>query len=161
MKLAKQVAFIVVIMLFWSCNNNDDGSGNNPRFQNKIEIGNYAFYFPDGFVLQEGQGIDSYIGNVNGNNISLFFDYGWYTLPVQNLPANEYIVTEDEINGHFRQIVKPIDAQANYTRIHLYKISEQMNNDGGYNSLTMLSNNLSAADQELIIEVFNTVQIIN
>jgi hypothetical protein len=160
MKQFKQFTFIIIVALIWSCSNDDDTTMNNPPiYENRIDIGDYSFYFPDDFQLEVLQGIDSYIGRINGNESSLFFDYGWYTSPVGNLPANEYTVTEDNLNGHFRQIVKPVDAIANYTRIHLYKISDQQSSPNGYNSLTILADNLSVAQQEVIIDVFNTVQI--
>jgi len=124
-----------------------------------IEIGDYLFQFPSEFSLVPGQGTDSYIGNINGTDISLSFDYGWYTGPSSNLPEDEYIVTEDEIEGHFRQIVKPIDSQNNYTKIYMYKISDQVDSPYGYNRLTMSVKNITSAQQDLIISVFSNVEI--
>lgn len=122
-----------------------------------IEIGNYSFQFSSEFVLVPGQGIDSYIGNINGDGISLSFDYGWFTRPSSNLSATEYVVTENEIDGHFKQIVKPFDSQNNFTKIHLYKISDQINSPNGYNSLTIRVKNITLSEQEMIIDVFNSV----
>jgi hypothetical protein len=89
MKQFKQFTFIIIVALIWSCSNDDDTTMNNPPiYENRIDIGDYSFYFPDDFQLEVLQGIDSYIGRINGNESSLFFDYGWYTSPVGNLPAN-------------------------------------------------------------------------
>jgi len=151
----RYLTLVAILCLFWNCNNDDDS--NEPS---SIEIGNYIFNFQTKFVLEELQGIDSYVGNVNGSGISLFFDYGWYTLPTTNLPENEYLVTEYEINGHYRQIVKPINSELNYTRIHLFKISDSIDNPNGYNSLSISTNNLNTTEQEMIIEVFNNVVIV-
>jgi len=126
---------------------------------NPIEIGSYVFNFPSGFTLVPAQGIDSYVGNIEGAGISLSFDYGWYTSPVSNLPEDEYEVVEDELNGHFRQIVKPVDSELNITRIHLYKISDQIGSPFGYNSLTITVKSISLDEQAMIIEVFNGVEI--
>ena len=141
-------------MLSLNCKNSD-----NSNELSSIEIGSYRFNFPTNFTLEELQGIDSYVGNVNGSGISLFFDYGWYTSPATNLPSDQYLVIEDEINGHYRQIVKPLDSELNYTSIHLFKISDSINQPNGYNSLSMSTNNLNATEQEMIIEVFNNVVI--
>ena len=137
-----------------SCNKDDI---NEPS---SIEIGNYIFNFETQFELEELQGIDSYVGNINGSGISLSFDYGWYTEPATNLSSDEYIVTEEEINGHYRQIVKPIDSEGNFTSIHLFKISDSIESPFGYNSLSMSVNHLTATEQEMIIEVFNNLEII-
>ena len=154
MKFLKPFALIIALFFFFSC---DKDVIKNPS---SIEIGNYIFNFDTQFTLEELEGFDSYVGKINGSGISLSFDYGWYTGPATNLPANEYTVTEDEINGHYRQIVKPVDSELNHTRIHLYKISDAMNSPGSYNSLTVRSKDLTVAEQEMIIEVFNNVVIV-
>ena len=157
MKYIKPSTLIALIFLFFSCNNDDDNSNNQPS---SIEIGNYIFNFNTLFTLEELQGTDSYVGNVNGSGISISFDYGWYTRPARNLPPDEYLVTEDEIKGHYRQIVKPVDSDSNFTSVHLFEISESIESVNGYNSLTMSTNNLNSTEQEMIIKVFNSVQII-
>ena len=156
MKYLKPLTLIIALFFFFSCDK-DDNNNNEPS---SIEIGNYIFNFETQFTLEELQGIDSYVGNINGSGISLSFDYGWYTAPATNLSIDEYTVTEEEINGHYRQIVKPIDSELNHTRIHLFKISDSIDSPSGYNSLTVSSYNLNTAEQEMIIEVFNNVVIV-
>tara|TARA_X000000368_G_C22749514_1_gene587695 strand:+ start:42 stop:518 length:477 start_codon:yes stop_codon:yes gene_type:complete len=157
MKSLKHLTVIIALFFFLSCNNDDNNNGNEPS---SIKIGSYIFNFETEFTLEELQGIDSYVGNIKGSGISLFFDYGWYTGPSINLPIDEYLVTEEEINGHYRQIVKPIDSELNYSRIHLFKISDSIESPNGYNSLTVSTNNLNTTEQEMIIEVFNNVVIV-
>ncbi|TCK64691.1 hypothetical protein DFQ05_2674 [Winogradskyella wandonensis] len=139
----------------YSCNNENETSDST-----SIQIGNYIFNFPSKFKLEEQQGIDSYVGNINGSGISIFFDYGWYTGPVNNPSLNQYIVNEDEISGHYRQIVKSINSESNSIRIHLYNISEALENPLETNSLTMYANQLSISQQEMLDEVFNNVIIV-
>src|SRR5690554_933315 len=136
--------FIATLFLFLNCSKDTDANE-----ASTIEIGSYIFKFETKFVLEELQGIDSYIGNINGAGITLFFDYGRHTSPQSNLPNEEYLVSEDEINGHYRQIVKPVDSEMNYTQIHLYKISDSIKNPNAYNSLTLSTNKISAAEQEM------------
>lgn len=126
-----------------------------------IEIADYTFNFQTQFTLEEIlEPGDSYVGNVNGDHFSFFFDYGWFTTPLTNLPANEYTVIEDEIQGHYRQIVIPLDSETNDTRIHLYNISDKDTSPhGGYNSLTMYVNNISKAEQDNVVNVFQNVVI--
>jgi len=124
-----------------------------------IEIGNYLFQFPLGFSLVPGQGIDSYVGQINGAGISLSFDYGAFTGPASNLPAAEYVVTEDEIDGHFRQIVKPVDSQNDFTKIYIYNIDSKLEDPWFYSRLTVSVKNITLVEQEMIIEIFNNVEI--
>lgn len=163
MKYLQRIAFVLLVTLTWSCANDDDNSTNNsPIYENRIDIGEYAFYFPDVFALAvETQGFDSYTGQINSDDVSLAFDYGWYTKPAENLSPEAYIVTEDIINGYFQQIVRSVDPAATYTQIHLYNISEQTERPQAYNSLTIRTSGLSAAQQEIIMNVFTTVQIMN
>jgi hypothetical protein len=157
MNKIKTLLLYTFLFSVMSCNTNNESQ---PVNSSVITIGNYRFTFPKGFELTEGQGIDSYIGTVNGSGISLFFDYGMYTSPAVNLDPNEYLVIEDEINGHFRQIVKPVNPELNYTSIHLYKISDVAGSVFGYKSLTLSTNNLTLTQQEMIINVFTSVEII-
>ncbi len=78
MKSLKHLTVIIALFFFLSCNNDDNNNGNEPS---SIKIGSYIFKFETEFTLEELQGIDSYVGNIKGSGISLFFDYGWYTGP--------------------------------------------------------------------------------
>jgi hypothetical protein len=44
-----------------------------------IQVGGYYFDFPSDFKLVEEQGIDSYIGRIEGDEFTLWFDYGYYS----------------------------------------------------------------------------------
>ena len=61
----------IALFFFLSCDN-DNNNNNEPS---SIEIGNYIFNFETEFTLEQLQGIDSYVGNVNGSGITLSFDY--------------------------------------------------------------------------------------
>lgn len=90
---------IIFLLILYGCKNDDDSNIIEP---NSVQIGNYLFTFPTKFILEEEQGIDSYVGNLNGSGISISFDYGQYTSPVSDLPEDEYLITEVEIEGHYK-----------------------------------------------------------
>ena len=77
MKSLKHLTVITALFFFLSCNNDDNNNGNEPS---SIKIGSYIFNFETEFTLEELQGIDSYVGNIKGSGISLFFDYKLYLL---------------------------------------------------------------------------------
>jgi len=126
-----------------------------------IEIGRYRFLFPLGFSLDPGQGIDSYVGQINGAGISLSYDYGPYTGPSTNLSEEEYDVTEEEIDGYFKQIVRPVDSQNNRTKIFMYNLYSKLEDPSFYWRLTVSVKNITLAQQAMIIDVFNNVEFID
>lgn len=150
----KGILFIVCIV-FTSCSSKDSTSSTSEETK-VIAVGDYEFEFPTDFNLVELKGIDSYVGNLVGNEITLTFDFGWYTSPLSNLSEDEFIVTDTIINGHFRQIVQPINPEVNFTRIHLYRISDSTESPHGYNSLTMYTENISSAQLEIVLTIFNS-----
>jgi hypothetical protein len=68
-----------VLLFATSCRNSHEGL---------VTIGIYSFDFPKNFSLIEEKGIDSYVGKVTNKNISLDFDYGYY--------SNKLILTPEE-----------------------------------------------------------------
>lgn len=59
-----------------------------------IRVGGYLFDFPADFKLIEETGTDSYVGRVEGDSISFFFDYGKYSNELAPTPE-QYL--EDSI----------------------------------------------------------------
>ena len=71
----KHLFFFLLFSVFvLSCKNNEQ--------RGEITIGEYAFSFPNDFVLVEENGIDSYVGNIKGKSHWLGFDYGYYSDPL-------------------------------------------------------------------------------
>ena len=55
-----------------------------------IRVGGYLFDFPSDFKLIEETGIDSYVGRVEGDSISFFFDYGEYSNELAPTPEEYF-----------------------------------------------------------------------
>ena len=149
------LVFVFSALILVSCNTDDESSE-----PSTIEIGEYRLTFPTKFLLEPVQGIDSYVGNVNGNGVSLIFDYGYYSGPSTQETDDDYLVTTDDYNGYYRQIVKPVNSQFDYTRLHMFKISDTLNGQLFYNSLTFYTNNISSNNQDMLISVFENVEVV-
>jgi hypothetical protein len=67
----KRIIYIGLISLLICCSDKTK--------DNAISIGDYSFNFPNNFKLVKEQGIDSYVGHIKGDNVSLDFDYGNYS----------------------------------------------------------------------------------
>jgi hypothetical protein len=76
--------FIIIISAFIST------SCGHKNSSKTIEIGDYLFEFPQDFKLIEEQGIDSYVGKVQGDSLSFGFDFGDYSSDFGET-AEEYV----------------------------------------------------------------------
>jgi len=71
----KTLIAIVVILTLFSC---EQTSKTATDGWETIVIGDYVFDFPPDFKLVEEQGIDSYVGEIQGDSIRFGFDFGYY-----------------------------------------------------------------------------------
>ena len=155
-KIYKNIILLSFIILFTSCSTTVDGI-NKPS---TVEIGSYKFMFPTKFYIEECQGLDSYVGSIIGDGIEVYFDYGMYTSPSRQLSNDEFEAFEDEFEGHYRQIIKPVDSKNQVTRLHIFRIADSIDNRYEFNKLTLSTKNIEKSDQEIIIETFKNIQII-
>ena len=70
-----------------SCNTTNDPNNNESK---TLAIGKYQFDFPSDYVLVKEQGIDSYVGKIEGDSLTLSFDYGYYSNSFAKSPK-EYL----------------------------------------------------------------------
>ncbi len=147
----RRFVFILFLISSIRCSNDD---GNEPS---SVTIGDYTFNFPTRFVLEEAEGIDSFVGQIRGDGITLNFDFGPFTGPLNNVSEDQFEILEDEIEGHFRQIVIPFDSNTDRTRIHLFRIQDTIDMPSLFDRLTMSTTNLSATQQDVIVEAFESV----
>lgn len=124
-----------------------------------ITIGNYKFTFPEGYSREELQGIDSEVGNINGPDIALFYDYGDYGGPATGLSPSDYEVTEEVIDGYYRQYVKPSDPMQNQTWFHIFHYADTVY--PMHTSLTVTVSGITQSQQNIVLSVFENVEVVN
>ncbi|WP_114491457.1 hypothetical protein [Candidatus Ulvibacter alkanivorans] len=151
MRNLTKILLISAAMIFLNCES-DDGI----KFQDEFLIGNYEFQNNADFRMIEGQGADSYVGSLENSEITIDFDFGWYTSSVENPPSEKFEVFLDTVDGHYLQILKAIDPREDETRIHLYKIQDSVDNSFGFDSLTMVANDLNMNQQNIVLELYNS-----
>ena len=95
----KKIVLLVCVTLFASCSSKDVDTPRQTEIS--ITVADYIFEVPAGFRLVEAQGIDSYVGSVEGNGYSISFDYGWYTSPFENLPEDSFEVSVNTQDGYY------------------------------------------------------------
>ncbi len=74
--MTKTVVHIVILSLL-ACSCSFEKESNEAN--NEIEIGEYAFQFPQDYKLIKEKGIDSNVGRVSNEKIDFQFDYGYYS----------------------------------------------------------------------------------
>lgn len=72
----KRLRILLVLLPLISCNTVKQQETESWQ---TLTVGGYLFEFPVDFKLIEETGIDSYVGRVEGDSISFFFDYGEYS----------------------------------------------------------------------------------
>ena len=77
--------------------------------------------------------------------------------PLKNDRMQEgFDVFTDNVDGHYVQILKAKNPTADVTRIHIYKIQDSIDSPFGYDSLTMYADNLTADQQSVVIDLYNS-----
>ncbi len=121
----------------------------------RIQTDTFSIGLPQGWVFIEKQGIDSYIGEFQGDGITLLFDYGWYSGdPSQDNP--DYTVTEKIINGFTARLFtseKNQDAGVYF---------DNVGGEGGLiNKLSVYGSGLSKEDHDLVFSIFSSIRFKN
>jgi hypothetical protein len=98
------LCFVVSGILLMACKDDDVRSESYPK---EIDFGAFKMNVPDGWTSFKLQGIDSQVGGVTDGKDSLFYDYGWYSNDLQQLPAADYHKSTKKINGLDAYIVRP------------------------------------------------------
>jgi len=72
-----------------------------------IDVGDFTLYAPAAWEYVPEQGIDSMIGKIEGDGISLEFDYGMYSGFLDTGTESNYDIVEDTITGFDAKIATP------------------------------------------------------
>ena len=142
---------ILVTLLFLSCSSNDDTTLKLELTQ-KIEAETFEITTPDGWELIEEQGIDTYIGRIKKDELTIFFDQGFLSFgSLDNIQeTSETIYFQRlEINGVPAIIHKEnrTDDPSSETRLSVY-----LDDGEKQNRLYVLDSD----KDEFFIEVFKT-----
>ena len=109
----------------------------------------FSLRLPFGWELHELQGIDSYLGEVIGDDgIRLTFDYGGSEPAVD--PAHVYVVAFEEIGGYEAKLHIPMKG-GGYTSVYFANL------DGP--SLSLVGEHLLPSQQESAIAVFRSIRL--
>lgn len=126
----------------------------------RVEIkGRFSFSIPPEMKRTSASGIDSLVGEYRSPNISLSFDYGWYSDPLDYQGRTNYEESFIEVDGRKAKLVtfRQTDSKndfANFAGIHFADPGDDQN------KLTMWARYQNRNDLDQIKRVFQSIKFI-
>jgi hypothetical protein len=118
---------------------------------NKLDAGPFSILAPTGWKFHQLTGVDSDVGEFVGDGMALTFDFGRYSTELRNAKKPAYTLTKESIGGLSARVVSPRIAGNGITGVYFRKIP-------GHDELCLWGRNLTAAQQKLALEIFETIQ---
>ena len=112
----------------------------------------FSLRLPLGWELNELQGIDSYVGEVVGDNVRLDFDYGahsWTLDPAED-PKRVYAVAYEGIGDVEAKLVIPTGDSGGYTGIYFENLGGQ--------SFNLVGEDLTPEQQQTAFAIFRSIR---
>lgn len=122
-----------------------------PTNWHKVEAGAFSLFAPSGWEFHQLQGIDSYVGEFVGDGVVLSFDFGRYSNPLDEAKEPAYIIAHESIGGFSAKIVSPRTPGHGVTGVYFRNV-------GLSNALCLYGKDLTAAQQELVLTIFETIR---
>lgn len=118
----------------------------------KLDASPFSILAPSGWEFHQLPGVDSYVGEFVGDGVSLRFDFGRYSNGyLSQAKKPEYTITHKSIAGFPAKIVSPSAAGHGVTGVYFGHVA-------GPNALCLWGRDLTEAQQNLALKVFETVR---
>ena len=156
----KKVTFLIILTLtiFQISCSKDENSQLKYENLKSLRIGDYEMQVPEYFVLEEGTGIDSYIGTISAKGIEIRFDYGPYNVPPNITNPENYEVIFENSDPIEKYIVIPKDLRE---RVGLHIRNLNIMESGNFVSLNMVAEDLTKEQQNLVVNIFESVHFVD
>jgi hypothetical protein len=126
-----------------------------PTGWQEIETGTFSLYIPPGWRFRKLQGFDSHVGEFFGDGVVLNFDFGQYSDPLSEDDEPSYVVSHLVIDGMAAKTVSSRNPGHGITGVYFPSVSppDSLSRD----SLSIVSQDLTAAEQEVVLGIFRTI----
>lgn len=125
----------------------------------EVVLDSYKFIFPPGFNYETQLEVDFWWGSVSNDKMIFHFAHGYYVSSPNDVPDANMEITEEEFEGRYLRIAKPLDSQNGKTSIYISGEKEVSEYDLFW-GLHMSVTKLTPEEQELAISIFRTVTIV-
>jgi len=131
----------------------------------KVDAGAFSVVAPPGWVFRKEQGIDSYVGILEGSGMVLHFDYGHYSSSLEEAIEPKYVVAYETIGGCKAKIVCPRTPGHGVTGIYFAEVPGFRGANVSrplelrpYEKLCLWAQDLDDRQQKLALRVFQAIQ---
>ena len=117
----------------------------------KLDAGPFSILAPSGWEFHQLVGIDSFLGEFVGDGVTLRFDYGRYSNGyLKNAKKPAHIISKRSIGGHSASVANPRRPGSGLTGVYVRL--------KGHNGLWLWAKDLTSAQQELVLKMFETLR---
>jgi hypothetical protein len=118
----------------------------------KVDAGPFSILAPSGWEFHQLPGVDSYVGEFVGDGVELHFDFGEYANGyLKNTKKPAYGIAHESIGGFPAKIVSPRTLGNGLTAVYFRNV-------GHSNGLCLWGKDLTSAQQELALKIFETIR---
>lgn len=117
----------------------------------------FSLHLPPGWNLRELQGIDSYVGEIAGDDVRLQFDYGWYSNSLAEDNDPDHDVSYEDIDGRRAKLVRPKEGSGGITGVYFEQVNSE-ESGFGVNRLAISGTGLTNRQQETAFTIFRTIR---
>lgn len=133
----------------------NEGSTGSLSDWKEIQTKEFSIMAPQGWRLEELQGIDSYVGTITNGEVEIMFDYGWYSGDPSE-GNNDYYVDKKNIDGFDARLFssrKNNDAGIFFNNLGGGEVSQ--------NRLSLYASDLASEEHDLLFAIFETIKFEN
>ena len=149
----KAVRFGVAFVLLTVCASTQIAQTNSAEVEDwhKLDAGPFSILAPSGWEFHQLMGYDSFLGEFVGDGVTLRFDYGRYSHGyLENAKKPAHVVSKRSIGGHSARVANPRTPGSGLTGVYV-KL-------GGQGALWLWGKDLTSAQQELVLKMFDTLR---
>lgn len=152
LKLTVNLATLQVLESVPAAQTSEGGhkESNAPSSWRKLDAGPFSILAPAGWEFHQLAGVDSYVGEFVGDGVSLTFDFGRYSNPLEE-EKTTYVIINKSIGGRRAKIVSPRTPGHGITGVYFRDV-------GDSNALTLFGHNLTSDQQDLVLKMFVTLR---
>lgn len=122
-----------------------------PANWHKVDAGPFSILAPSGWEFHQLQGIDSFVGEFVGDGITLTFDFGAYSDPLEKEKKQVSGVVHKSIGGFPAKVVSPRTPGHGITGVYFRDI-------GHATALCLWGKDLTSTQQDLALKIFETIR---
>lgn len=122
-----------------------------PTGWHKVDAGPFSILAPLGWEFHQLMGVDSYVGEFAGDDLTLGFDFGGYSNSLKKEKKPAYVVVRKSIGGFRAKVVSPRTPGHGITGVYFRNV-------GLSNALCLFGKDLTSTQQELALKIFETIR---